>query len=199
MAEHQKQVNGEKPPSQTFDHIKSYPLVSDSIIVYQNNTIGAHSISLFNSFYATFAEPVLPYLRTPYSVVAPYLVQVDAFGDSTLSHVDHHFPAVKQTNLEDVKNTTVFRTAGYPFKIAGDSKDYVFKTYEDEYQKIGGQGIVTAGMAIVSTELRIASDAMHAFADFIGPKKEEAKKQFHEAKKHAVHKKNEIVNQVNHN
>lgn len=54
-------------------------------------------------------------------------------------------------------------------------------TPPDEYTKTAkhndrGQGITTTIMAIVSTELRIASDFFHAVADVLGPKYEESKK-----------------------
>jgi len=53
-------------------------------------------------------------------------------------------------------------------------------TYNDEYQKTSkhknrGNGVTTLVLAIISTELKIASDFFQAVADFLGPKYEEGK------------------------
>ena len=53
--------------------------------------------------------------------------------------------------------------------------------FPDEYKKTinhkdRGPGLSTSLMAIVSTELKLASDLFQAIADFLGPKYEESKK-----------------------
>lgn len=64
--------------------------------------------------------------------------------------------------------------------LAGQSYNYVFSTWDDEYQKTirrnnRGPGLTSSVMAIVSTEMKIASDVLAAVADYLGPKKQEAK------------------------
>lgn len=51
----------------------------------------------------------------------------------------------------------------------------------DEYKKTAshnnrGPGLTTSGLALLSTELRIASDVFQTIADFLGPKVQEGKK-----------------------
>lgn len=197
-------VNGDAPHSQTLDvspaltppqkipneptltyaqqHVTSYPLVSDLLQFYQNNSLGAKSIQAIHSIYHTFAEPVVPYLQTPYSIAHPYLQRADSFGDESLTTIDNHFPALKSTNYEKLKSGAV-SVAYYPFEVAGKTKNYVFTTYEDESKKVGGEGVVAFGKSVVSTELRIVSEAMQATAEFIKPKKDALEEKYEEAKK----------------
>ena len=172
--------------------------------MYQKNSLGAKSINTAQSFYQTFAEPIVPYLQTPYSIVSPYLAKADSLGDSSLSTVDSHFPALKSTNMEKLRGTA-YDAANFPFKLAGDSKTYVFRTYDDEYKKIGGEGLPTTAKAFVSTQLRIVSDVFHAVGDYLEPKKEQLQAEYEKAKstgadriqktkKAASDKKDELVN-----
>ncbi|KAI9722824.1 MAG: hypothetical protein M1828_004390 [Chrysothrix sp. TS-e1954] len=166
-------MNGEKPSSQTLQHFGQYPLVVDATKMFQQNSLGAKTIGLYQNLYSTIAEPVFPYLQTPFSIVSPYVAQVDSLGNKSLDHVDTHFPAIKSIDVDYLKSSA-FNIANFPFKIAGESRDYVTGTYQDEYTKTGGQGLATTGKAVVSTELRIVSEAMHAVADYIRPQKEKA-------------------------
>ena len=147
---------------------------------------------------------MFPYFRTPYSIVKPYLQRADSIGDSSLSTVDEKFPAVKSTNLDKVK-TSAWDIFNYPFKVTGQGKDYVFSTYNDEYQKVAGDGIFAYGKAIISTELRVASDALHAIGNYLGPKKDEimneyektkrdGEARYQKTKKAALEKKDQVVN-----
>ena len=83
------------------------------------------------------------------------------------------------------------------------------ETYQDEYNKTGGQGLATTGKAVISTELRIASEAMHAAADYIKPQKEKAQaeidnlrnlgaEKLQKTKKAAQDKQSQAKDQVNH-
>lgn len=83
----------------------------------------------------------------------------------------------------------------FPVKLAQDGKEYVFKTYEDEGSKINGRGVVHTAQTIVSTELRIASDFLHAVAEWLGPKKEKAQKTVEEKLDAMKHKADEFKNQ----
>lgn len=52
---------------------------------------------------------------------------------------------------------------------------------KDEYKKTAshnnrGPGLTTSGLALLSTELRIASDVFQTIADFLGPKVQEGRK-----------------------
>lgn len=122
----------------------------------------------------------MPYLRTPYSYAAPYLNKADDLADKSLGTVETHFPLIKQ-DTSTVWDATV-SLALWPFTLAGKGKDYVLGTYGDEYNKTAnsskrGAGLTTVVLAVISTELKITSDALQVVADYLGPKKEQAKSQ----------------------
>lgn len=154
--------------------------MSDSITTFKKNPIGAKSLAVTDSVYVKFAKPFFPYLQTPYSIVAPYLAKADELGDASLNKIDNNFPVVK-TKTEDVKST-VFDVAFFPLRVAGDSKDYVFKTYDHEYKKCGGNGVVAGGKAMITTGLVASSDALSYLSQLFAAKKEEAKGSFEQAK-----------------
>ncbi|KAF2173403.1 hypothetical protein M409DRAFT_15687 [Zasmidium cellare ATCC 36951] len=165
-------TNGEKPSSQFISHLTSYPAVNDSIETFKSNPYGKKSIELADGVYSRFGKPVEPYLETPYSYAKPYVQKADELADSGLNTVESHFPIVKEDThtIVDTAKSYIW----WPY-------NYVSGAYEDEYNKTAkhnerGQGITTTILAIVSTELRIASDFFHAVADILGPKYEESKK-----------------------
>lgn len=156
----------------------SYPVVSDSIETFKSNPYGAKSLEVADGAYSRFGKPFVPYLRTPYSYAAPYVAKADSIADASLNTVDNHFPIVKEDTqtLYDSAKSWAF----WPFQLADDGKNYVFSTYNDEYKKTAsrnnrGEGLTTFFMALVSTELKVASDALAAAANYLGPKKDEAK------------------------
>lgn len=142
-------------------------MVSDSLSVYLDHPYGAKSVNLFNNVYKSFITPVEPYLKTPYSYVAPYVQKADSLGDKGLSEVDTRFPIVKEETSslkEKVKTLPMV--------------DYVWKTFEDQ-DKIhnnGQKGVVPFAKSVVGTELKIAADSVRYFVSFFVAKKEEAKK-----------------------
>lgn len=159
--------------------------------VYKSNSLGQKSIDLYSQAYDSFAKPVVPYFQTPYSYVAPYLGKADQFGNSALDSVDSHFPAVTKTNIDNLRENIV-ATIHYPFKVAGEGKDYVFSTYNDEYKKTGGEGLFNAGKAVLTTELRIVADALHRAGDFFGPQRDELEAQYNKYKKIGEDKFNDV-------
>ena len=171
----------------TQQHVTSYPLVDDLITFYRNNSLGAKSIEAFYSLYHTFAEPVVPYLQTPYSIAHPYLQKADSFGDASLETIDHYVPAIKSTNYEKLKGNA-YNVASYPFHVAGSTKQYVFDAYYDESEKVGGEGVIAFGKSVVSTQLRIVSDTLHAVHDFIQPRANELGQKYDEVKKTGAEK-----------
>ncbi|OJD32589.1 pathogenesis associated protein [Diplodia corticola] len=167
-------TNGEKPSSHFVSHLSSYPVVSDLISTYKSNPYGQKSLDLSNAAYDRFGKPIVPYLSKPYGFVAPYVQRADSLADNGLSEVEKRFPIVKE-NTSTIKDRVV-DVAFFPLRIAGHGKDYLYNTYSDEYQKTGGNGVITTAKAILSTELKITSDVLQLIADYLGPKKEEAKK-----------------------
>lgn len=120
----------------------------------------------------------MPYLSKPYGFVAPYVQRADSLADNGLSEVEKRFPIVKE-ETSTIK-TKVVDVAYFPLRIAGQGRDYLLNTYNDEYQKTGGNGLITTAKAVISTELKVTVDVLHLIADYLGPKKEEAKKYAHE-------------------
>ena len=104
--------------------------------------------------------------------------RADDLADKSLNTVETHFPIVKQETHE-VKDTAL-SYAFFPFFLAGQGRDYIFHTWNDEYSKTvnrnnRGPGLPTTIMAIISTELKVAADAFQVIADYFGPQKEAAK------------------------
>ncbi|KAK3706170.1 hypothetical protein LTR37_012871 [Vermiconidia calcicola] len=172
-------TNGEKPSSKFISHLTQYPVVSDSVETFKSNPYGKKSIELADSAYQRFGKPVEPYLETPYNYAKPYVAKADEIADDRLSRIESRFPIVKEET-----NTVVDKgkdLAFWPITLAGDGKNYLVGTWQDEYNKTAshksrGPGFQTLIMALISTELRVASDFFQLIADFLGPKYEESKK-----------------------
>jgi len=166
-------TNGEKPSSQFISHLTSYPAVSDGIATYKSNPYGQKSLNLANATYSRFGAPLIPYVKGPYSYVAPYVAKADSLGDAGLSKVDGTFPIVKE-DTHKIKDT-VLDYAFFPLRVAGQGKEYLFSTYQDEYKKTGGDGIITTAKALVSTELKVGVDTIHFLLGYFQKGKETAK------------------------
>jgi len=167
------QVNGEAPSSAFLSHLYSYPVISDSISTFKSNPYGAKSLDLTSAVYEKTGKPLLPYLSKPYEYVSPYVKKADSIGDSTLSTIDSKFPYVKKPTGEifDEGKAIVF----YPLKVGTEGKEYVFGVFGSEKKKVGGEGIVTYGKAVVATGLVVSSDALSWLSAFLSRKKAEAK------------------------
>lgn len=164
-------TNGEKNSSQFLDHLTSLPAVSDGIETFKTNPYGKKSLEVTNDAYSRFGKPVEPYLKTPYSYAEPYIQKADELADSGLSHVENHFPII----TKDTK-TIIETTKSYVFAPLR----YVTNTYGDEYVKTAkyngrGEGMYTRVLAIISTEMKIASDFFAKVSEVLGPKYEDSK------------------------
>lgn len=166
-------VNGDMPHSATLDHVTKYPVVSDSISAFQSNPYGQKSIDLTNFAYTKFVKPTFPYLEKPASYAKPYVAKVDEIGDTILTKFDERVPIVKSETGE-IKKTAIDYIQ-WPVKVANEQKDYVFKTYSDEYKNCGGDGVVAGGKALVSGSFVVASDWLAYIASLLQKGKEEAK------------------------
>jgi hypothetical protein len=186
------QVNGEAPSSAflsvrspfsypsikdslltPIQHLYSYPVISDSISTFKSNPYGAKSLDLTSAGYEKLGKPLLPYLSKPYEYVSPYVKKADSIGDSTLSTIDTKFPYVKKPTGEiyDGGKAIVF----YPLKVGTEGKEYVFGVFGSEKKKVGGEGIVMYGKAVVATGLVVSSDALSWLSAFLSRKKAEVK------------------------
>jgi len=172
-------TNGEKPNSQFIHHLTSYPVVSDTISTYKTNHYGAKSLDIahnaYSTIYVNFYKPISPYLRGPYAYVAPYLAKADSVGDSGLSTLESRFPIVK-SDTATIKGK-VTGVVGLPLQLAGQGKDYVLKSYDEEYKRTEGSGypIVRQAKAVFSTELKLTGEVLGYVASFLQQKKAESK------------------------
>ncbi|KAK5072043.1 hypothetical protein LTR64_004179 [Lithohypha guttulata] len=165
-------VNGDMPHSAFLDHATGYPMVSDSIQAFQNNPYGQKSIDITNFTYANFVKPTFPYLEKPASYIKPYAAKVDELGDSLLTKIDERVP-ILQKETEEVKST-VIDYVNWPRKVAHEQVSYVYDTYNNEYKKCGGDGVVAGSKALVSGSFVITSDWLSYFATLLQKRKEEA-------------------------
>ncbi|KAJ5157445.1 uncharacterized protein N7482_008545 [Penicillium canariense] len=166
-------VNGENIHSQFLNHLTSYPVVSDSITRFKSNPYGAKSLELSDHAYARIAKPVLPYFSTPYSYVAPYLARADSLGDQGLSEIDSRFPIIRE-DTQKIRGT-LYNTAGYPVRVAGDVKHHLFEIYGSEYKKCGGDGLFASGKALITTSLVLSSESLAYISTWLQTAKEEVK------------------------
>ena len=148
-------------------------MVHDSIDTVKNNSYGAKGIDLTNAGYAKFVAPTLPYFKGPYSYVAPYVSKADELGDKSLCIIEEKVPIVK-SETKEIKQTA-FNVAHWPFEIFGSSKDYVFKTYGEEYKKCGGDGVIAGSKAAITSSLVISADMLSWVSSLLKAKKEEAR------------------------
>lgn len=164
-------VNGDGVPSKSLDHIKSYPVIKDTM----NSSLGQRVLGLADQGYQTFFVPFQPYLEKPYSLVHPYVKAADGYADAGLTKFENTVPQIKEPtgSLKD----SFFGLVFLPLHLAGTSRDYVIKTYSDQYEKCGGDkgGLVSPVKAILSTGLTVSSDVFGSAAEFLGAKKEQAK------------------------
>ncbi|CAL5867635.1 uncharacterized protein PFLUO_LOCUS1854 [Penicillium psychrofluorescens] len=166
-------VNGETVHSHFLSHLTSYPIVNDSITTFKHNPYGARSLEFADQGYNHFAKPVLPYLSTPYSYLAPYLARADALGDRSLDQIEIRFPFLKE-DTEALRGSLIDR-ASFPARLAGDVKHHVFDLYGDEYKKCGGDGVVASGKAVVTTSLVLSQESLAWVSSWLQTKKEEGK------------------------
>jgi len=112
-------------------------------------------------------------LAKPYQYVSPYVAKADSLGASTLSKIDTTFPVVKKPTGEIYDNAKGY--AFFPVAKVTEGKDYIFKTFNSEVKKVGGEGLITKGKAAVTTTLIVSSDALSWLSNFLAAKKAETK------------------------
>ena len=190
------QVNGEAPSSAflnvgllfsslslsaplltTYQHLVSYPLISDSITTFKTNPYGAKSLSLTSSSLARL-QPLLPYISKPLSYVHPYITRADSLGDSTLSSLESRFPVVKKPTGElyaEGKDIVFF-----PLKKGTEGKEYVLGVWGSEKKKTDQEGIVGLGKAMIATGLVVSGEAYRVVSEYLVGAAKTVKKEAHE-------------------
>ena len=106
-------------------------------------------------------KPVLANTKTAQSYINPYVAKADELGDSALNHIDSRFPLITK-DTDTVKSTVssyLLAPITIPLGIANWGKDYIFSTYNKEYKNCGGDGVMAAGKAVITTSLTAVADA----------------------------------------
>ncbi len=160
-------------PADSFQHVSSYPVVSDGITYFKQNPVGAKSIEVTNAGYAKFVKPALPYVETPVSYAKPYVAKADELGDKFLTKVDEKVPVLK-SETQEIKSS-IWSLLFWPVTKTAETKDWALDTYSAEYKKCGGDGMVAGGKAAVTTPLILGSDVLQWLSSFLQAKKDEAK------------------------
>jgi len=155
-------------------HVTSYPIVQDTISTVKSNSYGQKGIDLTTDGYNKFVAPVVPYAERPYGYVAPYVAKADSLASDTLTKViDNNFPIIKE-DTQKIKGT-ILDFAYFPFRVVGDGKNYIFGTYDSEYKKCGGDGVVAGSKAMITTSMVVTSDTFSWLSSFLSQKTEESK------------------------
>lgn len=180
--------------SSSLQHLQSYPVVSDSISTFKSNPYGQKSIDIAENGYKSIVAPVVDSLQGPYGYVKPYVDKADQLADGGMTKIDQTFPIVKK-DTEEIKDS-VLDVVFMPLRMAFQGKDYVFKTYSNEYKKCGGDGLVASGKAMITTSLVLTSDTLNWLSSYLSQKKEEAKNVASEKKDYLGQKKEEAKGAV---
>ena len=154
-----------------MQHLFSYPVVLDSVEAFKKNPYGKRSLDLSNTGYEKFVSPFIPYTKGPYKYAKKYVDKGDALASDGLTKIDESFPIVKE-DTEKIKGT-ILDFAYFPFRVAGERRDYLLDTYGSEYKKCGGDGYVAGTKAVVTTGLVVTSDTLSWLSNFLGQKKNE--------------------------
>lgn len=83
-------------------------------------------------------------------------------------------------DTETVKKTAI-DYATFPLRLAGEGKEYVLGTFNDEYSKTSGEGVFKLAKATISTELKFTLDAYQVFYQYWTQSKQEGEKSRKEA------------------
>lgn len=90
-----------------------------------------------------------------------------------MSKIDERLPALKKPTNELVSDgkAIIF----FPVRKGMETKGYVVDIYSSEYKKVGGDGLVTSGKALISTGLFVTSEALTWVGDILRAGKVRAK------------------------
>ena len=109
--------------------------------------------------------------------------RADALGDDALSRIDERIPSLKKPTNELVSDgkAIVF----FPLRKGLETKDHITEIYNSEYKKVGGEGLVTSGKALISTSLFVTSEALTWVGDVLRAGRVHAKEAAHDATRQA--------------
>ncbi|RMD43202.1 hypothetical protein DV735_g1892, partial [Chaetothyriales sp. CBS 134920] len=165
-------VNGTVPHSATISHLSSYPAVADAASAFQSNPVGAKSIKLTDDAFNKYVKPNLHYLDTPASYAKPYVQKADELGDKLLTRIDEAVPILK-SETKEIKST-ISSYVFWPLNKTTETKDWALQTYNSEYKKCGGDGLVATSKALVTTPLILGSEVLQWLSTLLQEKSNQA-------------------------
>lgn len=74
----------------------------------------------------------------------------------------------------------------FPVRKGLETKDHVFDVYSSEYKKVGGEGLVTSGKALISAGLVVTSEALTWVGDVFRAGKVQAKESTNDSSRQAT-------------
>lgn len=177
--EQNTEVGAQIPFTKVINHLKTFPVVSDSLSAMQQHPLGQRSISITSTAYDKFLKPFTPYFVKVNEYASPYVSKADEFADQGLGKVEATFPILKEPT-ENVK-IKVTEQLQSPKKIAGnlygtglslanEKKDYVSKVYHDELAKDGNNGYLLAAKAGITTSFVVATDGFQWVVETLSKK-----------------------------
>ncbi|KAF5268070.1 hypothetical protein FOXYS1_1046 [Fusarium oxysporum] len=155
-----------------FQHLLSYPVISDGVHTFESGKYGQRSIQYGNAAYQTFAATATTWFQKPYQHLLPYIQKVDSLGDNILHYVDKQFPIIKKPTQELYNDTKDLISSSYHKALEG--RDHVLMVYDSEYKKNKQVGLVAHGKAAVTTVLGVSNEALSWLSCLLHPKKAEA-------------------------
>lgn len=111
--------------------------------------------------------------------MSPYVKKADSFGAGALTKIDERLPILKEStaSIQSKGKQVVF----YPVVKTKETTDHLFSVYSSEVKKVGGQGVVTTGKALISTGLVLTTEALNWVSDVLRSAKAKAKETGNEA------------------
>ncbi|EXL39693.1 hypothetical protein FOCG_17700 [Fusarium oxysporum f. sp. radicis-lycopersici 26381] len=155
------QLNDNAKPahhSAFFQHLLSYPVISDSVYTFKSGKYSQTSLQFGNAAYQTFAATATTWFQNPYQHLLPYIQKVDSLGGNILHYVDKRFPFMKKPTEELYNDTKGLIFLSYQKGLEG--RDHVLKVYDSEYKKNKQVSLVAHGKAAVTTFLGVSNEAL---------------------------------------
>jgi hypothetical protein len=181
-----EEAGAQYPFTKVFSHLKSFPVISDSLSTIQSHPIGQRSISITSTAYEKFLRPFTPYFIKANEYASPYVTKADDFADQGLVKVEEKFPILKEPT-ENVKSKVTEQLQnprkiaeglyGTGLEFANEKKEYVFTVYNTEYAKDGSKGYLPAAKAGITTTFLVAHDSFQWVVDTLAAKKAPAPQQ----------------------
>lgn len=167
------------PFTKVINHLKTFPVVSDSLSAVQQHPLGQRSISITSTAYDKFLRPFHPYFVKVNEYASPYVSKADEFADQGLGKVEATFPILKEPT-ENVKSKVTEQLQS-PKKIAGnlygtglslanEKKDYVVQVYHNKLPKDGSHGYIPAAKAGITTSFVVAAEGIQWVVDTLSKK-----------------------------